>query len=473
MTNHAIHWSEGLFLRPHHFQSLERAVREDLLLSENWNVSYAYGLRRIEIDHDALANWRISLRSLHARLHDGTHVRYPEGCSLDAVALPKDAFDRQERVRVYLALPTLRMGRKNADAAGTDPNCRYLVEPQEVEDENQGGNPQMLDVRRPNIRLLVGDGGLAGFDTLPVMQLRRGTIAEAPPELDPEYIPPLLACDAWPILQDEIIGGIYNQFGSLADILADQMIDRGVAFETGHREDFERILKLHSLNTALGYLMNLPFVRGVHPLTAYKELCRAVGQTAIFRPERRLPEVPRYDHDDLGRCFYAIKRLLQGRTDEPEAATYQKRPFEGAGMQMQVRLEREWLSPTWTFFIGVNSKLSYHECVNLLRGGLDIKVGSSGQVERIFNLGQAGVQLIPQPEVPRLLPGKNWTYWKVERDSNAWLDAEKMLSLAIRLNHKHIVGEMDGRQEIQVSTDDGREIPMSFALYAILTQHVS
>ena len=49
---------------------------------------------------------------------------------------------------------------------------------------------------------------------------------------------------------------------------------------------------------------------GVHPLPAYLELCRAVGQLAIFGAARRPPDLPRYDHDDLGTCFLRVRDHL-------------------------------------------------------------------------------------------------------------------------------------------------------------------
>jgi len=185
---------------------------------------------------------------------------------------------------IHIAVPRLQLGRKNAEINAADTVSRYAVESQEVEDENQAGNPLMMNVRWLRARILLGDEELSGYETLPIMRLRLGSIAEAPPEIDPEYIPPLLACDAWSYLQERILGNISDQLGSLADQLARNTLDRGVAFESGHREDLERIFKLHALNSALGYLVNLPFVRGIHPLTAYMELCRIVGQISIFLP---------------------------------------------------------------------------------------------------------------------------------------------------------------------------------------------
>ena len=65
------------------------------------------------------------------------------------------------------------------------------------------------------------------------------------------------------------------------------------------------------LNGAYGVLNCLTFAAGVHPLTAYAELCRLVGQLAIFGPTRRAPEFPNYDHDNLAYIFKWVKQHLR------------------------------------------------------------------------------------------------------------------------------------------------------------------
>ncbi|HVW01580.1 MAG TPA: type VI secretion system baseplate subunit TssK [Planctomycetaceae bacterium] len=465
MTNHAVHWSEGLFISPHHFQLADRRLREELSLSQQWHVGYTYGLRRIEIDQDALANWRVSITGLALRMRDGTSLRFPEDTVLAPADVPRSAFrNDRDRVMVHLAVPRMQLGRQNAAGEGEGAETRFSVANVEIEDENQAGNPLVVDIRWLNARLIIGEVESSGYETIPLMRLRLGATAEAPPELDPEYIPPILACDAWPYLQERIIGNITDQLGSQADQLARNMLDRGVAFESGHREDLERIMRLNAFNIALGYLVNLPLVRGVHPLTAYMELCRVVGLIAIFLPERRMPRVPAYDHDDLGGCFHAVRRLLQ---PEGPQENYIKRQFVGAGLQMQVRLEREWLTPGWAFYMGVESTLSFTDVDRMLTDRLDLKVGSSDLVENIYRGGRGGVKARPEAAPPRAFPGRGWTYWKLDRGTEAWQAVEKTLNLAIRFNEKQVVGGIDGEHTIQVRTDDGQLVALSFALFAM------
>ena len=50
MTARAVHWHEGMFLRPHHLQTATRHVQQQANLSSQWDVHYNWGIRRLEID---------------------------------------------------------------------------------------------------------------------------------------------------------------------------------------------------------------------------------------------------------------------------------------------------------------------------------------------------------------------------------------------------------------------------------------
>ena len=65
------------------------------------------------------------------------------------------------------------------------------------------------------------------------------------------------------------------------------------------------------------------------------------------------PVLPRYDHDDLGGCFWKLKQYLDALLGEVEDPAYQERPFIGTGLRMQVALESAWLESGWQMFLGV------------------------------------------------------------------------------------------------------------------------
>src|SRR5262245_22386414 len=78
MTARLVHWHEGMFLRPHHLQAAQRYWAHQGMLGEKWDLHYNWGLRAIDLDLDALSNYRCVVRQLRARLRDGTLVSIPE-----------------------------------------------------------------------------------------------------------------------------------------------------------------------------------------------------------------------------------------------------------------------------------------------------------------------------------------------------------------------------------------------------------
>lgn len=466
MASNSLLWGEGLFLRPHHFQCFDRQFHDALHRSEAWATPNHYGVYALDVEPDALSNWRVALSACHVRFRDGTQLRFPQDCHLSAIPIPKNLFDRSEsRVRVYVGVSELRRGATNVGRPNDDPPPRYVGHFEEVEDENRAGNPKELQFRKLNPQLLIGDEAARGFDAVPIMQLKLGTTAEAPPQIDPEYYPPLLTQDAWPALS-AFVRSVYNRLGATAEQMGKQMIDRGVAFGSGHREDLERILHLHSLNTALGGIAPLPFSRGIHPYLIYRELCRAVGLLAIFRKERRIAELPVYDHDNIYPCFAALGRLLAVEAETEQ--TYVRIPFATQGLQMSVRLQPDWLEPTWSFFVGVESSLSTTRVTEMLsERELGMKAGSSEEVDNIYRFGRRGVRIIPASEVPRAFPRRDWHYFKVDRDE-AWSSVERSLNLGIRFNERMIEKQVTGENKIDiVDKETGAMATLAFSLFAI------
>src|SRR5262249_34964002 len=290
---------------------------------------------------------------------------------------------------VYLAVPMLRLGRANAPGNDQADGTRYVLDTQDLEDENTGINPQPIQVRLLNLKLLLSTDDQTGYEVLPIARVTRSERAEATPELDTTYIPPVLACDAWKVLFADILQSAYDRIGKKIELLSSQVVSRGITFDSQAQGDPLIFAQLRELNEAYALLGILAFAQGVHPLRAYLELCRVVGQLSIFGATRRPPELPRYDHDDLRGCFCTVKMHIDALLNIVVEPTYKERAFIGAGLRMQVSLEPSWLESVWQMFIGVQSPLSSEECIRLLTkpGQLDMKIGSSDRVDDIFRLG--------------------------------------------------------------------------------------
>jgi type VI secretion system protein ImpJ len=183
MRQPPVHWYEGLFLRPHHFQAADRYWAETVQTSEQWDHPYNYGLLAIDFSREALGNHQFEVRQLKARMRDGTLVSLELGEEPDRLDLKQElasvgkamanlteAFEKEPVVRVFVGIPKLKLGRQNV--AGTDAATptRYLPTRLSIPDEHTGSNEQELELRQLNVKLLLSTQDLSGYELLPIAQ---------------------------------------------------------------------------------------------------------------------------------------------------------------------------------------------------------------------------------------------------------------------------------------------------------------
>ncbi len=469
MTARAVHWHEGMFLQPHQFQAEHRYLTARAHRAASWPTHHVWGLRTVELDADALTNNRLVVRALQAVFRDGTPIEVPADGLLPTIEL-KGLFEPGQPLMVYLAIPALNLGKANVAEDLPDPNARYQLDTQELEDENTGVNPQPVRVRRPNLRLLVGEQDQTGFSTLPLVRLVKSALANAPPEVDVSYIPPVLACDTWPALHGDILQSLFDRIGRKRERLASALAARGGALVGTDPQDAVSAAHLRELNESYAVLSVIAFTPGIPPLLAYTELCRLVGQLAIFDRSGRWPAIPPYDHDDLGGCFYRVKVYLDTLLDILPEPEYTERPFIGMGLRMQAAIEPTWLDPAWELYLGVRSEMDPDEMMRMLTvpGQLDMKAGSGDRVDAIYQLGQAGLRFEPCPK-PGLLPDlSGQRYCRLGRQpEREWNAVTRSLTVAVRFNETRVVGAIQGQRSVTVRSGGGRTNAMTFTLYAV------
>lgn len=488
MRNLPVHWREGLFLRPHHFQAADRHWSELIQTSQRWDQPYGYGLEAFEFSPEALANGQLEVRTVRARMRDGTLVSLDSGQEPDRLSLkeglaeaarPKAdlgaAFETESVVRVYLAVPKLKLGLANVAATGSRNGdataARFSGVRGSMQDEDVGGNDQEIELRSLNVELRLSTQDLSGYEVLPVAQIRRAGDSQAVPRLDVEYIPPVLSIGAWSGLGKEIVRALYDVIGQKIEVLSQQILSRDVGLDSRHPGDIDRVLMLVHLNEARAALGVLAFASGVHPLTAYTELCRTAGRLAIFGASRSFEDLPAYDHEDLGRIFRIVRERIEALINVVRNYEFEQRFFIGVGMGLQVSLEPRWFNSDWEWFVGVKKgDLTRQECSELLSSGmLDWKLGSNRQVEILFQRRAEGLKLTLLDRPVRALPsGQDWLLYEVSRDSPAWRDVQESQTLAMRLRDSLILNQdrLQGERQLIVSAR-GRRVSLEFALFAV------
>jgi type VI secretion system protein ImpJ len=364
------------------------------------------------------------------------------------------------------------MGIQNVSRDSSSEQSRYIEVPQSLQDESSGGNDQEIELRRLNVRVLVSTDDLAGYDVLPIAQVRRSGEGKAVPQLDPDFVPPLISLEAWPTFKNRQVRTVFDLIGQKIEVLSEQISSRGVGLDSRHPGDLDRIMLLAQLNAAYAALHVISFTPGTHPHQAFLELCRIVGQLSLFSADRKLTDLPIYDHENLGPIFAELRARISSLIELVRDYEYEQRYFEGVGLGMQVALDSKWFNADWDWYIGVRKgDLTDQECRDLLSAGqLDWKLGSARQVEILFRNRAQGLEIRPLQHNVRSLPGDpQWLYYEIPRnDHPAWRDVQETETLAMRLKDSLIFNRdrLQGQRQLIVSAG-GKQTPLEFALFAV------
>jgi type VI secretion system protein ImpJ len=466
MAKRPVHWFEGMFLKPHHFQASDRYHRERARESEDWLHPHDWGLRSVRFDEDAIANYSLRLVSCQARFKDGTTLSVPEEVSVDPLEL-RAALGQKAEVTVYLAVPAWQESRGNAERVKSEHNPRYLVGALERPDENTGADDEEIEFRYIQARLVLEDPDLTGFELLPLARVVRTAAAGSPPRLDRTYVPPILGLDAWSPLHDEV-QALFRQIEAWINQEADQIVGRKVTFDSQVLGDAERILRLSALNTASATLQAILFTSGLHPLLMYQELARLLGQLSIFGETRRPIKVPGYDHDNIGPIFAEVIDEIRRLLGDPRRTAFHKRYFRSEERQKRlvVHLDPDWTIETTRMYIGVEtSELSDAECDKLMRTEWDWKLGSGDEVENIFKGAEKGLSMEPLNRIPPALPS-GFVYFNIVRHPTYWKDVVRTQTLGLRF--RTTGARVSDNQVISLPHNStGRTYKLQFAVFVV------
>jgi type VI secretion system protein ImpJ len=219
--NNKVVWSEGMFLRPVHFQQQERHVQNFVQSRVTALRPYGWGFIDLRIDEELLAMGKIALASARGVFADGTPFNLPGDEDMPTpLDIPEGAVDS----RVLLALPVRRQNMEEAiPAERSDSHARYRYSELEVSDNNAGVHANVtLQVGKLRLRLLLEGQDLGAMTVLPFARVVERKI-DMKVELDPSFIPPSMNCQAIAPLQgciEEIQGLLHHRGQVMAERLA-------------------------------------------------------------------------------------------------------------------------------------------------------------------------------------------------------------------------------------------------------------
>jgi len=407
-------WSEGLFIKPQHFQQQQR-YQEYLTDARLESVSgYLYGISQLEINPEYLSFGRIAIQRAKGVMPDGTVFNMPQEDTLPAALEVEDSSLANQIV--YLAL-SLRSDSITEVADESQPgNSRYIERGHEVRDiHSRQGDFSNIQVSPVHMRLMFEKEDRSAYSSLAIAK-----IAEKRPDgsvvLDKDFFP----CN-YNLTAVENLHRFVGEMAGLMRERAKNIAQRLGSPSQGGVADVSDFMLLQALNRLQPYMQHLSQLKTLHPEILYSQLISICGELFSFTDDSRLaPSFSAYDHDQPTNCFAPLMAMLRQSLSivlEPKAVSLQLHKRKHGLMVAPVQdpdLIREA-----DFILAVRAKIPLEELKKLFVQ--QTKVSSVEKIRELISLQLPGVGLNSLPVVPRQLPyHAGFTYFQLDRSCSSW-----------------------------------------------------
>lgn len=419
----AVHWHEGMFLRPQHLQMDRRWIETLANLSVQACRAYPWGILKLGYAADALQNFTLRLDECLLRMKDGSWLAIPDNVSIEPLNFQEALSASDQPLDILIGVPQYDEVRPNSISV-TNPqevsgNPRFEPVPHFARDENAGDNRQRLLVRRLRGRLFHGRDDMTGYDVMRIGAVRRGSRAGAPPEFVSDLAGPHLAIQGSAEMSRLFIG-LLNAIEGKGDSLARQAREQRLSLSVASGGYLDHLLKIHILNGVRNRLRALESSPLLHPFDLYVELADAAGALSICDETQISPEpVPKYEHDYPARALEALRRriglLLEWLSpDNSESAPFAPVADPSGVEGLAVALKPAWLEQKLDMFIALEST-EFERADDLLTyiyKTFEMKLASPSRGPKIMLDATRGLTLQPRaapPGVPQM-PGRHF-FW--------------------------------------------------------------
>lgn len=426
-------WSEGMFLRPQHFQQFERYLEHAIQQRASAGQAFFWGYSHLAVDRDALALGKIALSEARGVLPDGTPFEFWQADEAPpALDVPPGTAD----TRVMLALPRRRVGAGDIAYEDTQATlARYLVEETEVEDSGSLGlEPALVQVGRLRLRLMLESeltDEWLGLGVARVLERR----ADNRVVLDDRYIPPWLACGTQAALRG-YVQELYGLLDARSEALARRVAEPG----RGGVAEVSDFMLLEAVNRYLGALWHARQVESLHPERLFHDWLMLACDLATYTSPTRRPEVlPDYAHDDLQATFLPLMEELRRSLSAVLEQRALRIPLHDRGQGVSVAQVPDLnLLRSAGFVLAVRADMPADTVRT--RFPSQVKIGPVEKIRDLVHLQLPGVTVRALPVAPRQIPySAGHVYFELDKSGDFWKQLERTGALAL-----HLAGDFPG-----------------------------
>lgn len=430
-TKNKVIWSDGLFIKPQHFQQQQRHV--DFVINHKIDAlnCYHYGLTHLEFNQELLKLGKIGIVSASGTMPDGTFFDIPYQ---DVTPKPLEILNTNDIAgnNVYLALPLHSdiVNEINTASNGGIDLSRYNSHMMQIRDlHTTNGDSSIISVAQLSPKLMQGSDDLSAYTSLPICRIKErhadGTLI-----LDDSFIPCIAAVNASPFLQkflEEAAGLILERAKQLAARIGSPS-QQGIA-------DVAEFLMLQVLNRVQPAFMHLSKRKALHPETFYYELIKLCAELNTFTNESRLtPQLHAYQHENLTESFqrliiYTRQALSTVLTPKAMSITLKE---QKEGLYVAIINDQQLLESA-SFVLAVKASMPQEHLRRLFVQ--QVKITSPNKIQDLVTVQIAGISITALATAPKQLPfHAGYTYFLIDTSSPDWSEILKTKSIAFHIS---------------------------------------
>ena len=427
-------WSEGMFLRPQHFQQQERYLEQQLSARSLSATHYFWGFSELQLEPTALSQGRFAIKRARGVFKDGTNFWIDESTSLEEVEIPADISSEL----IGLAIPTRQASTQQVSyGEGEDLLARYAVLEQEVMDTTDTSlGTVSLQLGRLQIRLMLESEVDGNYEFLPLARIKgwdsKNTVA-----LDEDYIPPTLN---FIVVKNKLFDFVVTA----VDLLNEQVKRLGrrlsISAAQSGSSSLTQLMMLNVINRYHAYFYHLRSSNYHHPEKFFCQLQMLLNEMAVFLKESRaLDKFESYNHDDLQSSFAPLMAQLSGALNIVLEDPYEVIELVDKGHGIKVAQVSDLnLIKQADFILGVEADMPMDNLRK--RFPAQAKFGPAEKIRDLVHLQLPGVHLQSIEQIPPQLPyHSGYVYFALEQSGDLWQQFAKSGVLAL-----HLAGEFPG-----------------------------
>ena len=407
-------WTEGLFLRPQHFQQEARYL--DRALKACFNVvANGWGFSKLDLNSELLELGQFAIERASGFFPDGEIFDFPEH---DISPLPIDIHEDAHGCAVYMCLQPKRFGDQETSLEGA--NTRRCTQTAQVTDMATEARSEAASVEiarlKPILKLEKKPGaGIEGFVSIAVARIS-DIGADGAVKLEKNFIPTVYDHSSAKILKSFITNTEGLLEGRSATLAA-----RVTGASSGGAPEVSDYILLQTINRYLNIFRHFSNVKTMHPQELFLGASNLCAEFSVHtQPDRMAPAFKAYDHRNLTESFKPVIEEVRRCLSYIGDPTATNLPLSERGFGIQVaEITDKTLLKTSQIVLAVGASMPGEDIRR--RFPKEAKIGNVDVIRDLVNIQIPGVRLKALPVAPRQIPyhaGK--VYFELERKGDYW-----------------------------------------------------